>query len=59
MCSYYRRLKQLFENNRAQDEGLGWGFIIALVIAMLAIIFMIWFSRQSGRSILDILRGIV
>jgi uncharacterized membrane protein len=56
MQSYYWRLI----GKKAQEEHpVGWGLIAAIVITILAIIFIVWLSRQSGRSILDMLRGIL
>ena len=60
MQSSYWRLKMLFAGRRGQEESnIGWGLVLAIIAAVIAIIFIIWFSRQSGKSVLDLLRDIL
>jgi len=52
-------LRLLFARKGQEETHVGWGLVVGIVIVVLAILFVIWLSRQSGRSIIEMLREIV
>ena len=57
MHHYCRRLKQLFESQLGQDLP-GWGFIIALILGLIALVILIYLSLKSGKATVQQLVGI-
>lgn len=56
MYANYRRLKTLFEQRLGQDMP-GWAFVIAMILGLIALIFLIWLSVKSGKTSVEQLKG--
>ena len=49
MHNYYRRLKGLLEEKLGQQLP-GWGYVIAIILGLVILIFLIWFAYKSGKA---------
>ena len=57
MFGAYRRLKRLFEQRLGQELP-GWGFVIALILGLIALIAIIWIAVKSGKTSVGQIMGL-